>query len=204
MSPKQKYCLKKGIGKKEAIGYIYIRKHPSYVDFDACKMGFTKNIYHRDRHYATSEVTRGCFALVFEVPLNSMKSVERHLEKYLKEFNVRIDGGVEFYSKSIIPLIKFCLKDYGIKFKQLQKKDIDALLVTPMPKKRVYRLRTKTRDNIVVLRDKALKKLTDLEAKRKKKIDDLTVGLVFMNFIRYWFFYRVFLLTLLIEIHAEH
>ncbi len=203
-SREQQYYIRKDIGKKGTIGYVYVRKHPSYDDFDACKLGSTKNINARDRQYVTGEVTRGHFALVLEVPLNLMKYVDRRLKEYFKEYSVTIDGGVEFYSKSIIPLIKSCLKDCGIKFKKIHKKDIDALVVTPMPKRRVYSLRTKARNNIVPLRDKALKKRTELEAKRKKKIGDLTVELVFMDFIRYWFFYRVFLLTLLIEFRGEY
>jgi hypothetical protein len=50
-------------------GYIYVRNHPSYDIYDACKMGKTINIPERDTQYATGEIKRGYFETIFEVPI---------------------------------------------------------------------------------------------------------------------------------------
>ncbi len=50
-------------------GYVYVRTHPSYEEHDACKMGKTNNIPEGDTSYATSEIKRGVFEIVFEVPI---------------------------------------------------------------------------------------------------------------------------------------
>ena len=51
-------------------GYIYVRNHPSYDLLNACKLGKTQNIPERDITYATGEIVRGNFDIIFEVPIN--------------------------------------------------------------------------------------------------------------------------------------
>ena len=109
-------------------GYIYVRNHPSYDDDDACKMGKAINIPERDTQYATGEIKRGYFELVFEVPIEKMGIVERLLQNEFRELNVKYDAGTEFYNKKIITLIEPYLITLGIKYKKLTKQEISDLV----------------------------------------------------------------------------
>jgi len=109
-------------------GYIYIRNHPSYDVYDACKMGKTENIPRRDSEYITGEIKRGYFEVVFEVPIKQMGIVERLLQKEFCELNVKYDAGTEFYNKNIITLIEPYLIKFGIKYRKLSKQEISDLV----------------------------------------------------------------------------
>jgi len=109
-------------------GYIYVRNHPSYDVDDACKMGKAKNIPERDTQYATGEIKRGYFEVVFEVPIEKMGIVERLLQYEFRELNVKYDAGTEFYNKKIITLIEPYLITLGIKYKKLSKQEISDLV----------------------------------------------------------------------------
>ena len=87
-------------------GYIYVRNHPSYDINNACKMGKTNNIPERDTAYATGEINRGYFEVVFEVPNKQMGIIERLLQNEFQEFNIKYDAGTEFYNKKIIDIIE--------------------------------------------------------------------------------------------------
>ena len=86
-------------------GYIYIRYHSSY--YNACKLGKTINIPERDSHYATNEIKRGFFEQVYQVPIKVMNIIERYLQSEFSNFNIRYDGGIEFYDRKIINLINY-------------------------------------------------------------------------------------------------
>ena len=109
-------------------GYIYVRNHPSYDVDDACKMGKANNIPERDTQYATGEIKRGYFEVVFEVPIEKMGSVERLLQNEFRELNVKYDAGIEFYNKKIITLIEPYLITRGIKYRKLSKQEISDLV----------------------------------------------------------------------------
>jgi superfamily II DNA or RNA helicase len=109
-------------------GYIYLRNHPSYYFYDACKMGKTNNIPERDKQYATGEIQRGYFEAVFEVPIEKMGIVERLLQNEFCELNVKYDAGTEFYNKKIITLIEPYLITLGIKYRKLSKQEISDLV----------------------------------------------------------------------------
>jgi len=111
-----------------SIGYIYIRNHPSYEINDACKMGKTNNIPDRDTQYATGEIKRGYFELVFELPIELIGYVERSLQNEFFELNIKYDAGTEFYDKKIINLIENHIKNLGILYKKLSKQEIDNLV----------------------------------------------------------------------------
>jgi superfamily II DNA or RNA helicase len=108
-------------------GYIYVRNHPSYDVDDACKMGKANNIPERDTQYATGEIKRGYFEVVFEVPIEKMGIVERLLQNEFRELNVKYDAGIEFYNKKIITLIEPYLITRGIKYRKLSKQEISDL-----------------------------------------------------------------------------
>ena len=109
-------------------GYIYIRNHPSYDVDDACKMGKATNIPERDTQYATGEITRGYFEVIFEVPIKKMGMVERLLQNEFRELNVIHDAGTEFYNKKIINLIEPYLITLGIKYRKLSTQEISDLV----------------------------------------------------------------------------
>lgn len=105
-------------------GYIYIRTHPSYDTFDVCKMGKASNIPDRDSQYATGEIVRGDFAVVYEVPFEKMGIVERSLQDEFGDLNVRYDAGTEFYSKSIILLIEPYLINSEIGYRKISRNEV--------------------------------------------------------------------------------
>lgn len=111
-------------------GYIYIRNHPSYDFYNACKMGKASNIPERDNQYATGEIKRGYFEPVFEVPFEHMGNIETLLKNIFQEWNVKYDAGTEFYNKNIISLIEPNLVSIGIEFRRLSKEEINNLIRT--------------------------------------------------------------------------
>ena len=111
-------------------GYIYIRCHPSYDEYDVCKIGKASNIPERDSQYATGEFIRGHFESVFKVPFEKMGEIEIDIQNKFQELNIREDGGTEFYKKSIISSIEPYLIHIGIDYKKLSKEEISGLLRT--------------------------------------------------------------------------
>ena len=109
-------------------GYIYIRTHPSYNEYDACKMGKTTNIPERDIQYATGEIKRGYFVVVIQVPVLKLNIIERLLQNEFCYLNVKHDAGIEFYNKKITTLIEPYLTNIGLQFKKLTKQEIDDLV----------------------------------------------------------------------------
>ena len=109
-------------------GYIYIRSHQYYELDNVCKLGKTKNISNRDSTYATGEYKRGYFKLVIEILSNDDTFVEKLLQKYFKNYHLKIDGGSEFYSTHIINEIIPFLSTTTIKFKILTQIEINNLI----------------------------------------------------------------------------
>ena len=109
-------------------GYIYVRNHPSYDVDNACKMGKANNIPERDTQYATGEIKKGYFDVVFEVSIEKMEIVERLLQNEFCKLNIKYDAGTEFYNKKIITLIEPYLIMIGIKYKKLSKQEISDLV----------------------------------------------------------------------------
>ena len=81
--------------------YIYIRCHTAYDVYNACKLGKTSSIPERDSLYATGEIVRGEFKLVFKVA-----DVEAELKKHFHDLNIRRNAGTEFFDKKIMDLIE--------------------------------------------------------------------------------------------------
>jgi superfamily II DNA or RNA helicase len=93
-------------------------------------MGKTQNIPERDASYATGEITRGYFELVFEVPFEKMGWVERALQQDFNELNIKENGGREFYNKKIMNLIEPYLIKNSIEYRKLNEKEISRLIRT--------------------------------------------------------------------------
>lgn len=111
-------------------GYIYVRNHTSYDEYDACKLGKTNNIPERDSLYATGEIKRGIFELVIEMSKDVIGVVEKMLQKYFSSLGYHIyhDGGIEFYKRAIIPLIVPYLQKTTVQFKVLSRQEIEELV----------------------------------------------------------------------------
>jgi predicted helicase len=112
-------------------------------------LGITQNISNRETTYITGEIRRGEFSYVFEVPLDQMSRAELWLRYDFKSFNVYIDGGTEFYKKSIIPLIITQLKKRNIEARQLSREEIENIKRKEYIKKNMRRL-IKTSLNVIV------------------------------------------------------
>lgn len=110
-------------------GYIYIRTHTAYDAESVCKLGKTDSIPNRDTQYATGEIKRGIFALVLEMPVESVGIVERMLQKYFNSMGLHIqfDGGTEFYKNDIIELVVPYMEKTNIVFRVLTQQEITDL-----------------------------------------------------------------------------
>jgi hypothetical protein len=122
-------------------GYIYIRTHLAYDIDNAYKVGITGNIPERDSLYATCEITRGRFEVVFEVDIKKMKFIENLLHSEFNHLNIRRDGGTEFYEKSILPLIEPYFQELRIEYRKMEKDEINTLTRKNRVKKTIQRLR---------------------------------------------------------------
>lgn len=109
-------------------GYIYVRQHTSYDNYDVCKLGKTINIPDRDSQYSTGEIIRGKFTHVYEVKCNQLSIIERLLQCKFKDYNVRYDGGTEFYNKIIISQIGNVFENNYVSYRQLTENEISDLI----------------------------------------------------------------------------
>jgi len=108
--------------------YIYVRKHEAYDIYNACKLGITSNILERDTQYTTGEIKRGNFELIFQVYNEDVRNIEQSLHEEFDEFNIKYDGGTEFFNKKIINMIEPFLISHNIEYKKLTKQEIDMLV----------------------------------------------------------------------------
>ena len=110
-------------------GYIYVRRSHESYDIDGVrKLGKTYNIPERDSQYATGELKRGCFEVVYEVPKERVGIIEKLLQMEFCELNVKYDAGVEFYDKKIIELIEPYLNTLRLIYRKLSKEEISILV----------------------------------------------------------------------------
>lgn len=136
------------------LGYLYIRIHPSYDPYDACKQGITNCIAERDSVYATGEIIRGHFELVIQIPSEIAIRIEDMLKKYFTSlgFHVTFDAGTEFFKRDIISLIIPYLEKTNINFKVLSKQEIDDLI-------RCYRIRN-IKEKLDIMKKNRMKRTT--------------------------------------------
>lgn len=138
-------------------GYIYIRHHPAYDVHNACKIGKTDNIPSRDSTYVTGEIERGIFKTVIEVPREFMDAVEHLIHEEFKKFNIRKNGGTEFFDKQVISLIEPFLQTLNLKYRYLSEQEIEELSLKKndsIPEKNIdlsiLELLKKSKDNKVL------------------------------------------------------
>lgn len=108
-------------------GYIYLREHESYDIYNCYKLGKTFNIPERENTYITSEIKKGNFILVIKVKTNEVDSIEQKLKNNFNKINFYIDGGTEFFNKSILTEIEKYLSQNNFYFVKLKKEEFDEL-----------------------------------------------------------------------------
>ena len=108
-------------------GYIYVRNHESYTKYNACKLGKASNIVERDGQYATSEIKRGYFDPVFQIPIEEMGRLEISLQREFNKLNIKFDGGIEFYDKKIIDSIEPYLISNGFDYIKISKEEMSNM-----------------------------------------------------------------------------
>ena len=110
-------------------GYIYVRQHPAYDIYNACKLGKTMQIPERDSQYATGEIIRGKFTLVILLEYTNISLIEKMLQNYFKclGHHIMYDGGTEFFNIAIIKLIVPYLQLSVVKFRVLSDQEIHEL-----------------------------------------------------------------------------
>jgi predicted helicase len=108
-------------------GYIYIRSHESYDKYNVYKLGKTTNIVDRDFQYATNEVARGKFILVLRMNKSKIDLIEKVLQSKFIKYNIKFDGGIEFYNRSIMNELVSFLQTLNFEFKILSSTEINKL-----------------------------------------------------------------------------
>jgi len=109
-------------------GYIYLRHHESYDVDNVYKMGKTNNIPERDGVYITSELKRGNFIDVYEVPIEELDNIDQLLKNEFHKLNVYKGGGTEFYKTKIQSLIEPFINKLGIEYRKLSNQEISDLV----------------------------------------------------------------------------
>jgi hypothetical protein len=135
---------------KENKGYIYVRIN-EWLDYhNAYKLGKTEQpLPDRENGYITCEIKKGRFIMAFEV--EDVDDIEKMLQKELCKFNVKYDGGIEFFKKESISLIEPCLKKFRIKYRQLSEEEINKMV-------RLHRARKNFKSIIKNLKIERMKK----------------------------------------------
>lgn len=124
-------------------GYIYIRRHYAYDIYNTCKLGKTVNIIERDQQYRTGEVKSGYFSDVYRVDKKQLNIIDNLLKHEFKNYNVKYNGGTEFYDKEIITLVEKYFISIGIYYKKLDKNYFNKIKRKEYIKNKLTRLREK-------------------------------------------------------------
>ena len=109
-------------------GYIYLRENEYWNSYNIYKLGKTQCIPNRESTYKTSEIKLGKFIIVIEIPYEKMDLIEKLLQRYFSNYNIRFNGGIEFFNKEIINHIITYLEKTNIIFKILTESEIKELV----------------------------------------------------------------------------
>jgi superfamily II DNA or RNA helicase len=108
-------------------GFIYLRDNIWWRNEKVIKMGITTFAKDRDNTYITSEIERGQYIRLIEIPLDKMKILDKCLKLFFKPYNIYKGGGTEFYDRTIIELIVPYLNDSNIDFTVLTDDEINSI-----------------------------------------------------------------------------
>ncbi len=109
-------------------GYIYLRENEYWNSYNIYKLGKTQCIPNRESTYKTSEIKLGHFIMVIEIPHDKMDLIEKLLQRYFSNYNIKFNGGIEFFHKEIINHIIHYLEKTNIIFKVLTEMEIKELV----------------------------------------------------------------------------
>lgn len=109
--------------------YFYTRTNEWYELKNIVKLGMTTNIHNRDANYVTSEPIRGRFSNVFSLELTKeeLRQVDKKMKEYLNEYNIKSDGGTEFYKVEILDKIHEFFKEHKLSYKKLEEDEIKII-----------------------------------------------------------------------------
>lgn len=141
-------------------GYLYIRNNEWYELKDVYKVGITKSIKDRNNSYITCEIIRGYFIKIFEFNVNEKQLyyIDNIIKNEFKYLNIYINGGTEFYQKSIINKIEEYFIKYKIKFNLVNENELN----------RINRIRNNNNNNnqkLINIINKYLKKNKEIKPK---------------------------------------
>ena len=109
-------------------GFLYVREHPSYEN--TCKVGITYNIPDRESTYATGELHRGKFSIVFKINLDSesdLKTIDKGFKIKFNRLNIYYDGGSEFFHQDVKSEIESYLQSISLSYSRLTEEEINTL-----------------------------------------------------------------------------
>ena len=109
-------------------GYIYLRENEYWNAYNIYKLGKTQCIPNRESTYKTSEIKLGKFIMVIEISHEKMDLIEKLLQRYFLNYNIKFNGGIEFFHKEIINHIIHYLEKTNIIFKILTESEIKELV----------------------------------------------------------------------------
>jgi len=112
---------------KSLKGTVYIRDNEWFKLENVFKLGIASYAKDRSSTYITSEVKRGEYVCVIEVPLNKMKILDTCLKNYFKQFHIYHDGATELYDRCIINLIVPYLQNLNIEIRVLSIEEINTM-----------------------------------------------------------------------------
>ena len=108
-------------------GAIYCRDNVWFRMENVIKLGIASFAKDRSSTYITSEVERGEYVLVIEIPLDKMIYIDKCLKNYFKSYNIYKGGGTEFYNRCIIELVELYLQKLNIEYKVLSEEEINLM-----------------------------------------------------------------------------
>lgn len=108
-------------------GFIYLRDNIWWRNENVIKMGITTFAKDRNNTYITSEIERGQYIRLIEIPLDKMKILDKCLKSFFKPYNIYKGGGTEFYDRHIIKLVVPYLNDSNISFRVLTDDEINSI-----------------------------------------------------------------------------
>ena len=102
------------------MSYIYIRDNEWYSQLDIYKVGITTSIKDRNSSYITGEFIKGSFIKIIQL-LNinniKLKIIDKHLKNYFIYLHKYLNGGTEFYDRTIFNEIEPFLSSININYR---------------------------------------------------------------------------------------
>ena len=102
------------------MSYIYIRDNEWYSQLDIYKVGITTSIKDRNSSYITGEFIKGSFIKIIQlININNikLKIIDKHLKNHFIYLHKYLNGGTEFYDRTIFNKIEPFLISININYR---------------------------------------------------------------------------------------